>query len=202
MLGQFSLFQPSMQLPLRRRVSVEIIEASEARYTLEKLHYLHRRRTGAQINYAVYVNGQIDGVITFAYPMMSTDLLGVPSDEVLEFARLYLYQNIPHTATCAIGKVLRRVRADWKRRFPLCKVPRLVVSYSDTEFHKGTIYKAANFVWYKRTKGDKRKSARNSATSKRGFRKQTVDYSHDKDCWLYALNAHDRKMLDGLAAAP
>jgi 5-methylcytosine-specific restriction endonuclease McrA len=44
------------------------------------------------------VDGQVDGVITFAYPMMSVPLLGVPSDELAEFARMYLHNNIPHTA--------------------------------------------------------------------------------------------------------
>jgi hypothetical protein len=95
MLGQFSLFQPATTLPLRQRVSVEIISTADARYMLEKFHYLHRSRVGRQINYAVLVDGQVDGVITFAYPMMSVPLLGVPSDELAEFARMYLHNNIP-----------------------------------------------------------------------------------------------------------
>ena len=184
MIGQGSLFVPDAALPLRRRVSVEIITVAQARYALEKLHYLHRVRTGRQINYAVLVDGVVDGVITFAYPMMSADLDGVPSDEMLEFARLYLFSNIPHTATCAIGKVMKRVKQDWLLLFPDAKTPRLVVSWSDTEYHKGTIYKAANFVWLKRTKGQPHG---NRADSKRGCRVQHGDYSHDKDCWIYRL---------------
>jgi hypothetical protein len=195
MLGQFSLFQPALDLPLRRRVSVEIIETADARYMLEKFHYLHRSRVGRQINYAVFVDGQVDGVITFAYPMMSAPLLGIPSDELVEFARMYLHQNIPHTATCAIGKVLKRIKADWMLLFPDSKVLRLVVSWSDSVFHKGTIYKAANFQWVRRTKGDNRKAAQNSPTSKRGFRKHTNDYAHEKDCWVYFLNDADRKAV-------
>jgi hypothetical protein len=189
-------------LPLRQRVSVEIVTAAQARYTLEKFHYLHRARVGRQINYAVFVDGVVDGVITFAYPMMSAPLFDVPADELVEFARMFLYQNIPHTATCAIGKVLKRVKADWMRLFPDSKEPRLVVSWSDTVFHKGTIYKAANFTWLRRTKGDNRKAAQNSATSKRGFRKHTNDYAHEKDCWLYALNNADRKRLEAIPASP
>lgn len=184
MLGQFALFQPDKELPLRQRVQVEIITVAQARYTIENFHYLHRARVGRQINYAVLIDGVVDGVITYAYPMMNVPLAGVPSDELIEFARLFLYQNIPHTATCAIGKTIKRIRADWMKAFPDAKPPRLIVSWSDTEYHKGTIYKAANFQWMKRTKGQ---APGNKAGSKRGARSQHGDYNHDKDCWIYWL---------------
>lgn len=184
MLGQISLFRPSETLPLKKRVQVEIIQLEQARYMLENFHYLHRARVGRQINYAVMIDGVCDGVITYAYPMMSADLAGVPSDELIEFARMYLHQNIPHSATCAIGKTLRRVKNDWMRLFPDSKPPRLVVSWSDTEYHKGTIYKAANFKWLRRTHGQ---PPGNKAGSKRGARVQHGDYSHDKDCWIYHI---------------
>ena len=187
MLGQISLFQPDNTLPLRRRVCVDIISTADARYMLESFHYLHRARVGRQINYAVSIDGTVDGVITYAYPMMSAPLLGVPSDELVEFARLYLHQNIPHSATCAIGKSIKRIQRDWALLFPDAKKLRLVVSWSDTEYHKGTIYKAANFEWIKRTTGDNRKAMQNSPTSKRGQRKHTGDYAHEKDCWVYWL---------------
>ena len=182
MLGQLSLFAPDKELPLRQRVQVELITTAQARYTLEKWHYLHRCRTGRQLNYAVLIDGVVDGVISYAYPMMSVSLEGVPSDELLEFARLFLYSNIPHTATCAIGKTIKRIRKDWLTAFPDAKVPRLLVSWSDTEYHKGTIYKAANFRWVRRSKGALHG---NLATSKRGSRTPHGDYRHDKDCWIY-----------------
>jgi hypothetical protein len=184
MLGQLSLFEQDVTLPLRQRVQVELISAAQARYTLEKWHYLKRARVGRQLNYAVIIDGAVDGVITYAYPMISVPIDGVPADEVIEFARLFLYSNIPHTATCAVGKSLRRVLRDWMRLFPDSKRPRLVVSWSDTEYHKGTIYKAANFRWLKRTKGQ---AHGNKAGSKRGTRVAHGDYNHDKDCWLFDL---------------
>lgn len=181
MLGQFALFQPDKELPLRQRVQVEIITVAQARYTLETFHYLHRARVGRQINYAVLIDGVVDGVITYAYPCTSWPISGVPSDELIEFARLFLYQNIPHTATCAIGKTLKRIRADWLRAFPDAKTPRLIVSWSDTEYHKGTIYKAANFTLDGQTKGYKQwKPSR--PTKHRGG-----DYEHIKDRWIYWL---------------
>jgi hypothetical protein len=184
MLGQFTMFAPSKDLPLRQRVQLEIVSLEQARHTLEKYHYLHRARVGRQINYAVIIDGVIDGVITYAYPMMSAPLLGVPADELVEFARLFLFQNIPHTATCAIGKSVKRIQKDWSLLFPDAKPIQLIVSWSDTVHHKGTIYKAANFEWIKRTSGG---GVGNTANSKRGARKPYADYDHPKDCWVYWL---------------
>lgn len=187
MIGQASLFAPETTLPLRKRVAVERIATAQARYALENFHYLHRTRTGRQINYAVLIDGVVDGVITYAYPMMSAPLAGVPSDELLEFARLYLHQNIPHTASCAIGQTLRRIRSDWLLEYPDAKTPRLVVSWSDTTRHSGTVYKAANFQWLRKSRGDKRTAPRNQADTKRGFRLNQDDMRNDKDCWIYWL---------------
>lgn len=184
MLGQQTLFVPDATLPLRQRVQVELITTAQARYALEQWHYLHRARVGRQLNYAVIIDGAVDGVITYAYPVGRNPIAGVPSDEVLEFARLFLYSNVPHTATCAVGKSLRRIVTDWKYAFPDAKQPRLVVSWSDTEYHKGTIYKAANFRWHKRSGGSKHGS---TANCQRGYRKAHPDYLHDKDCWIYDL---------------
>jgi len=187
MLGQADLFPPDPSLPLRRRVEVRLTTAWDAGYVLKTFHYLHRPRVGRQLNYAIYLDGVAEGVITIAYPMMSAPLEGIPSDELLEFARLYLHRNVPHTATCAIGKVIHRLKADWSKRFPDAKTPRLLVSWSDTERHKGTIYRAANFTWLRRTKGG---GAGNTANSKRGARTPHADYDHPKDCWIYWFDRH------------
>jgi len=185
MIGQIALFAPDTALPLRQRVQVEIITVAQARYALETFHYLHRVRTGRQINYGVLIDGVVDGVITYAYPMMSAGINGVPSDELLEFARLYLHSNIPHTATCAIGKTIKRVRQDWMRLYPDAKTPRLVVSWSDTEYHKGTIYKAANFQWLKSSAAHSWKNEQRKNTY--GKRRCYPEASHVKDCWIYQL---------------
>ena len=98
MIGQMTLEMPTGKL--RNRVELQRISTAQARFALERFHYLHRARTGRQVNYAVLIDGVVDGVITYAYPMMSAAIEGIPSDEVLEFARLYLHSNIPHTASC------------------------------------------------------------------------------------------------------
>jgi hypothetical protein len=187
MLGQMSLIPPDVTLPLRQRVTVEIITLHQAREALEQFHYLHRVRTGRQINYAVLIDGVVDGVVTYAYPMMSAPLDGVPADELLEFARLFLQSNIPHTATCAIGKTIKRVAADWARLYPDAKPLRLVVSWSDTEYHKGTIYKAANFRWLRKSPGGT--AGGMTPGNHNRIRTKHTDYGHMKDCWIYRLDA-------------
>jgi hypothetical protein len=159
-------------LPLRRRVGLYRVSFSNARYMLEELHYLHRMRTGRQVNYVVTVNGIVDGIITYAVPKWTTGALGVPSAEIVELARLYLYSNIPHTASCAVGKSLRTIRLDWWFMYPDAQLPRLVVAWSDIEQHEGTVYKAANFTWWKRAKGRRRVHD---------------DGKHDKNGWVYWL---------------
>jgi hypothetical protein len=131
------------------------------------------------------IDGIIDGVITYAYPMTSCPINGIPSDELIEFARLYLSQNIPHSATCAIGKSIRRIKSDWMLLFPDAKPPRMIVSWSDTTRHKGTIYKAANFTWLKKSRS---LGIPHSEKSKRGKRISTPDRLNEKDCWIYMLS--------------
>lgn len=164
-------------------MSLKEISLAEARPILD-YHYLHRARVGRQINYAVLIDDTVDGVITYAYPMISTPILEVPSDEILEFARLYLFSNIPHTATCAIAKSLRAIKNDWTTKYPTSKEPRLVVSWSDKSMFKGTVYKAANFTLI----GQTQKPRRTTIVRKTGFtgaRGSYSDYKNIKDCWVY-----------------
>lgn len=186
MIGQASLFPPDVSLPLRKRVEVQLISVADARYTLEQLHYLRRCRTGRQLNYAVLIDGVVDGVITIAYPSGAITLLGLAPGEFVEFARLFLASNIPHSASCAIGKVMRRLAGDWLAAFPNATPPRLVVSWSDREYHKGTIYKAANFQWIKESPGAAAGGLRRGH-KRWGERGRYADLGHIKDCWVYWL---------------
>ncbi|MCI0575726.1 MAG: hypothetical protein L0331_05900 [Chloroflexi bacterium] len=81
----------------------------------------------------------------FGYP-------GLPTRwQVLQLSRLWLHDNLPRNSeTCTIAKALRLVQRRWLEVHP----PRdpaapyhivKVISFADTRFHEGTIYKAANF---------------------------------------------------------
>ncbi len=81
----------------------------------------------------------------FGYP-------GLPTKwQILLLSRLWLHDDLPRNSeTCVIGKALRMVQRRWLDVHP----PRFldepyhivkVISYADTRFHRGTIYRAANF---------------------------------------------------------
>lgn len=132
--------------------------------------------------------------------MMRTGYLGLSSNEMLEFARLYLVENVPGLAVYSIAASLRFVVRDWKVAFPTAPIPRVVVSWHDTVHHKGTVYKASNFVFYRLTKPRKRGPMR--YTKKRegnkgfeGGRTYTQDDAHVKGTWLYPLDKQMRKVI-------
>jgi hypothetical protein len=186
MLGQASLFPPDITLPLRKRIDIRLATAAEARYAIESFHYLHRMRTGRQLHYAIHIDGIVDGYITYAYPVGANHLLGYSPGEIVEFARLYLASNVPHSASCAIAKSLRRLPKDWAALYPEAATLRLVVSWSDRHFHKGTIYKAANFEWLGESKGAAAGGLTRGHT-RWGERRKYADQAHLKDCWIYRL---------------
>jgi len=185
MIGQIDMFHESSDLPLRKRVSLQIVTTATVRSALVKYHYLHRARTGRQLNYEVSIDGVVDGVITFAYPMMSAPVNGVPSDEMVEFARLYLHSNIPHSASCAAGRHSSESRRIGRKRFRhqnqyewLYRGPTQHVTWalsikppilSMMELVEGGVHG-------------------NSEISKRGARVAHDDYKHSKDRWIYMLD--------------
>jgi hypothetical protein len=81
----------------------------------------------------------------FGYP-------GLPTKwQVLSLARLWLHDDLPRNSeTCVIAKALKLVQRRWLEVHP----PKFldepyhilkIISYADTRYHAGTIYRAANF---------------------------------------------------------
>jgi len=88
---------------------------------------------------------------------------GLPTKwQVLSLARLWLHDDLPRNSeTVVISKAMRLVQRRWLEvhppRFPDQPYHvRLVISYADTRYHQGVIYKAANFQEAGRTKSQKR----------------------------------------------
>lgn len=99
----------------------------------------------------------------FGYP-------GLPTKwQILSLARLWLHDDLPRNSeTCVIAKALKLVQHRWLEihppRFPDQPYHiRKIISYADTRFHLGTIYKAANFRETGRTISQRRhKNSRGS----------------------------------------
>lgn len=169
-------------LSLKNRVSVKIISLQLANYIFIKYHYLHRRRIMAQLAYGIYLDFSLVGALSFCYPMGSFTLHGCRPLEMLEFARMYLFKNLPHLATCSIGKALRRIKFDWSDKYSDKPLPRLIVSWSDNTRHVGTIYKASNFIEDAQTRG-----GRNGRLYGQRPQVNRPDFKHAKTRWIYWL---------------
>ena len=162
---------------LRQRI--ELVEAD--RDLLNELatahHYMHRpvHQRSCPFGWRVVFDGETDrldglpcGFIVFAsihYTRLRGEFgyPGLPTKwQVLSLARLWLHDDLPRNSeTCVIGKAMKLVQRRWldvhPPRYPdepyhICKI----VSYCDTRYFRGTIYRAANFREVGRTVSQKR----------------------------------------------
>jgi len=168
--GQYPDFDPDAG-KLSKRLTLEVAETKEATRIVVVYHYLHRGRTMAQLHYWILVDGIQVGVMSFAYPRLSSDIDGVGPMNMLELARLWIspdvqdkkYKQSPKNthhavsvASCAIGKALRRIQFDWYKKYGVEKAKKnngklkkvdvcAVVSWADNMHHEGVVYRASNF---------------------------------------------------------
>lgn len=168
--GQYPDFDPDAG-KLSKRLTLEVAETKAATRIVVVYHYLHRGRTMAQLHYWILVDGIKVGVISFAYPRLSSNIDGIGPMNMLELARLWIspdvqdkkYNESPENthhavsvASCAIGKALRRIQFDWYKKYTLERKSTnkgllnevdicAVVSWADNMHHEGIVYKASNF---------------------------------------------------------
>lgn len=140
-------------------------------------HYMHRpvHQKSVPFGWGVAFDGEEcqpdgkpSGIIMFAsihYTRLSGEFGydGLPTKwQVLSLARLWLHDDLPRNSeTCVIAKALRMVQRRWLEvhppRFPDQPYHVLkIISYADTRFYCGTIYRAANFRDTGRTVSQKR----------------------------------------------
>ncbi len=161
-----------MSESLRQRIALQDADRDWLNEMASQHHYLHRpvHRRSCPFGWGVLWDGELyqpdglpSGFIVFAsvhftrlrgefgYP-------GLPTKwQVLCLARLWLHDTLPRNSeTCVIAKALKMVQRRWLEVHP----PRYldepyhivkVISYADTRYHQGTIYRAANFREYGRT---------------------------------------------------
>jgi hypothetical protein len=119
----------------------------------------------------------------FGYP-------GLPSKwQVLSLSRLWLHDNLPkYSETVVIAKALKLVQRRWLEVHPP-RYPdepyhiRKIISYADTAYHAGTIYRAANFREYGRTVSQ----ARHTNTRGSGANSELICFIYDlpEPRWSY-----------------
>ena len=159
-----------MKLPQR----IQLIPASRSwlNDAASKYHYMHRpiHAKSSPFGWRVICDGSADqpdgspsGFIIFS-SIHYTKLAGIFGYEglptkwqVLSLSRLWLHDDLPHlSATVVIAKAIKLVQRRWLEvhppRFPDQPYHILrIISYADTRFHTGTVYRAANFEEHGRT---------------------------------------------------
>ena len=105
---------------------------------LPKIHWSNVVRNTDYICYAIYSGDMVCGVGIWSSPVAQNRFAN--GREMLELRRLAIANDAPpNTATRAISLMqddIKKAMLDIKR----------LISYQDTSVHKGTIYKASNWV--------------------------------------------------------
>ena len=161
---------------LRQRIELIEQPISWLNRAAEQYHYMHRpvHRRATPFGWSIRFDGQdaIDGVpcgfIMFA-SIHFTRLAGVfgypglPTKwQTLSLSRLWLHDDLPHNSeTVVIAKALHLVQRRWLEVHPPVDPEQpyhvlRIISYSDSRFHLGTIYRASNFREDGRTRSQKR----------------------------------------------
>ena len=174
-----------MGLKLSRRISLVSADRDVLNALAMEHHYMHRavHQRSCPFGWSVSFDGETlrsdgkpCGFLIFAsihyvrlggefgYPDLPTKW------QVLSLARLWLHDDLPRNSeTCVLGKCLHQsgherlalVQSRWLEVHPPRYLDepyhiRKVISYADTRYHEGTIYRAANFRESGRTVSQKR----------------------------------------------
>jgi hypothetical protein len=89
--------------------------------------------------------------------------------------------RIPHLASHVLGRIVRRIREDWKKSYGHDVV--LVETFVEVTRFRGTCYRAANWRYVGRTKGRSRNDRYNTLRVPQ------------KDVYVYPLRLRFREIL-------
>jgi len=118
------------------------ISSKECMEWVLKKHYA-QRKPRMQFCFGLYINGIVQGVITFGYPatpFVSRGLCGREYEkEVLELNRLVINSGVPkNSASFLVANSMKMLPKQYK----------IIVSYADTSVgHIGYVYQATNFLY-------------------------------------------------------
>lgn len=139
------------------------------RYLLQKYHYLgYRIIVGRHINYLIYLDNNLVGVISFADAILHHNLRDkyIGWDIETRMKKLHLIINnvrflilpwihIQNLGSKILSIASKTVPKDWKLKYGY--EPILFETFVDCKKFLGTVYKASNWKYLGRTKGKCRK---------------------------------------------
>lgn len=124
-------------------IEVRPVSRNECAPFVLGIHYA-KRWPSISYRFGLFVDGRIEGVVTFGTPSSAPLRSGIAGHEyagnVLELNRLCLKSNQKNHASMLVSAALRQMAkiGDW-----------LIVSFADTEQgHSGIVYQACNFGYY------------------------------------------------------
>ena len=193
--GQYDNFDPTTG-KLSDRISLELAPLNTATRVVVYHHYLHRCRTMAQMAYWIMVDNIKVGVLLFSYPRLSSPIDGIAPLNMLELARVWVHDSVQNSAvkdsggnshtvpilSSSISKALKRIRSDWHEKYNKSPDIDAILSYTDTQTHDGTIYRASNFSDLGECKNASTGNSKMSDGTTRVYRK---DYSSVKRLFIY-----------------
>lgn len=136
------------------KANFTILEVSkmQAASILDKFHYLKDISKGFKsgYNYGLFCDDELVGVCIFTgfpVPELAKGMLGLERTDqegLFELSRLCLKPTVQaqehNLASWFISRAIRRLRKE--------ALVRVILSYADSEFHKGTVYSATGFDYY------------------------------------------------------
>jgi adenine modification enzyme len=123
-----------------KSIELMICDKSEADKIITEYHYSHKPTKNSFLSFLVYWNGQIHGALQLGYGIRPKIKEGFNADEVREFDRMWLSDDMPKFSETITLSLLHKIL---KLKYKNIKG---LISYSDTSVgNKGTIYKAANY---------------------------------------------------------
>ena len=194
--AQTPIRQPVHELP---RITLQVVSGKSTSLLwneyMARYHYLgYAAMSGSQIRYNVFAGEQLVACISFcacAWKLKDRErFIGWSEQErqknlqlVINNARFLVLPWIQSKglASKILALAARQLPKDWKHRYGF--EPVLLETFVEYERHKGTCYKAANWVNVGRTAGRGKKS-----TSHKGL-------IPAKDIWLYPLRKNFATLL-------
>jgi hypothetical protein len=131
---------------------IKSISKKQSAEILLKYHYLKDISKGFKSghNYGLFRNEELLGVVIFTglpVPELAKSMFGLMRNQqngLFELSRLCIHPEIQeseHNITSwFVSRCVKKLRKEQNVR--------AILSYADSDFHEGTIYKACNFVYY------------------------------------------------------
>jgi hypothetical protein len=130
-------------------IKIMVCEKSQADIIISKNHYSKKPTKNSFLNFLVYWKGEIHGALQLGYGIRPKIKGIYNSDEVREFDRMWLSDEMPKFSETITLSLLHNFL---KKCYPNLKA---LISYSDTSVgNNGTIYKAANYKLIDNIKSD------------------------------------------------